>query len=93
VKNFWSVVAYDADSRSILRNDQPFPSVSSYTGPEANADGSTEIWFGPEAPAGKAKNWIRTTPGKGFFLLLRFYGPLEPFFDKSWKPGDLEPIG
>ena len=34
VKNFWSVVAYDADSRSILRSSQPFPSVSTYTGPD-----------------------------------------------------------
>ena len=52
VKNFWSVVAYDADSRSILRSGQPFPSVSTYTGPAANADGSIDIDFGPEAPTG-----------------------------------------
>ena len=52
VKNFWSVVAYDADSRSILRSGQPFPSVSTYTKPVANADGSIDIDFGPEAPAG-----------------------------------------
>jgi hypothetical protein len=89
VKNFWSVVAYDADSRSILRNDQPFPSVSTYTGPESNADGSLDIYFGPAAPAGKEKNWIQTTPGKGWFTLFRFYGPLEPFFDKTWKPDDV----
>jgi hypothetical protein len=22
-------------------------------------------------------------PGKGWFILFRFYGPLEPFFDKT----------
>jgi hypothetical protein len=85
-------VAYDADSRSILRSGQPFPSVSSYTGPVANADGSIDIDFGPEAPAGAgrhAKNWIQTTPGKGWFTIFRFYGPLEPFFDKTWKPNDI----
>jgi hypothetical protein len=92
VKNFWSVVAYDADSRSILRNDQPFPSVSSYTGPKANSDGSIDVYFGPEMPAGKEKNWIQTKPGRGWFILFRFYGPLEPFFDKTWKPGDIEPV-
>ena len=92
VKNFWSVVAYDADSRSILRNGQPFPSISSYTGPEANADGSIDIEFGPKAPTGKAKNWIETIPGKGWFTLFRFYGPLEAFFDKSWKPDDIVEI-
>ena len=29
-------------------------------------------------------------PGKGYCVLLRLYGPLEPWFDKSWKPGDFE---
>ena len=89
VKNFWSVVAYDADSRSILRNSQPFPSVSTYTNPQSNADGSIDIYFGQTAPAGKEKNWIQTTPGKGWFALFRFYGPLEEFFDKTWKPDDI----
>ena len=42
------------------------------------------------APAGKEKNWIQTVPGKGWFVLFRFYGPLEPFFDKTWKPDDIE---
>ena len=82
-------MAYDADSRSILRNGQPFPSVSTYTGPQANADGSIDVYFGPKAPAGTEKNWIQTTPGKGWFVLFRFYGPLEPFFDKTWKPDDI----
>ena len=95
MKNFWSVVAYDADSRSILRSGQPFPSVSTYIGPEANADGSIDITFGPEAPSGSvsdARNWIQTTPGKGWFTLFRFYGPLDPFFDKTWKPDDIVEI-
>ena len=89
VKNFWSVVVYDAQSRSLLRNGKPFPSISQYTGPQSNSDGSIDIYFGPEAPNGKEKNWIKTVPGKGWFVIMRFYGPLEPFFDKSWKPDDL----
>src|SRR5262249_49129440 len=88
-KNFWSVVAYDADSRSILRNSQSFPSVSTYTGPQANADGSIDIYFGSEMPTSKERNWIQTVPGKGWFALFRFYGPLEAFFDKTWKPDDI----
>jgi hypothetical protein len=31
-------------------------------------------------------------PGKGFNVLFRLYGPLEPWFDKSWKPGDFVPV-
>jgi len=89
VRNFWSVVAYDADSRSILRNDQKFPSVSTYSDPQTNADGSIDVFFGPVAPAASAKNWIQTVPGKGWFTLFRFYGPMPAFFDKTWKPGDI----
>ena len=89
VRNFWSVVAYDADSRSVLRNDQKFPSVSTYSHPQSNPDGSIDIFFGPTAPARKDRNWIQTMPGKGWFTLFRFYGPMPAFFDKSWKPGDI----
>ena len=90
VKNFWSVVVYDTESRSMLRNSQKFPACSA--DPEINADGSIDLYFGPKAPAAHEKNWIETLPGKGWFPLFRFYGPLEPFFDKSWKPGDIEKI-
>lgn len=89
IKNFWSVVAYDADSRSILRNDQAFPSVSSYTKPQSNPDRSIDVYFGAKVSDGTTRNWIQTMPGKGWFVLFRFYGPLEPFFDKSWKPDDI----
>lgn len=92
VKDFWSVVVYDAQSRSMLRNGEKFPTVSVYTGPQINADTSVDIYFGPQAPAGKEKNWIKTVNGKGWFALLRFYGPLQPFFDKTWKPGDIEAV-
>ncbi len=89
VVNFWSVVVYDSRSRSELRNGEPFPSVSQYTGPKANADGSIDVYFGPTVPAGKEKNWIKTIPEKGWFTLLRFYGPKKEFFDQSWKPDDI----
>jgi hypothetical protein len=92
VKNFWSVVVYDAESRSMLENSQSFPTVSQFTGPVANPDGSVEIFFGPHAQVGKERNWIQTVEGKGWFTLLRFYGPTPAFFDRTWKPGDIEAI-
>ena len=54
------------------------------------ADGSYDVYFGPEAPAGKESNWIQTVPGKGWNMLFRLYGPLDPWFDKTWRPGDPE---
>lgn len=92
IRNFWSVVVYDSESRSMLRTGQPFPSRSSYTDPDVNPDRSIDLYFGPDAPPTHARNWIETVPGKGWFALFRFYGPLEPFFDKSWRPGDIERI-
>jgi hypothetical protein len=89
VKLFWSVVVYDALSRSELQNGEEFPSVSQYTGPVANVDGSVDIYFGPQAPKGKEKNWVKTVPSKGWFPYLRFYSPTEAFFGKTWKPDDI----
>ena len=59
-------------------------------GLQANGDGSVDVYFGPKSPAGKEKNWIQTVPGKGWNTILRLYGPLEPWFDKSWRPGEIE---
>lgn len=89
VKAFWSVVVYDALSRSELQNGEKFPSVSQYTGPVPNADGSVDIYFGPQAAEGQEKNWIKTVPGKGWFTYLRFYSPTEAFFNQTWKPDDI----
>jgi hypothetical protein len=89
-KDFWSLVAYDNQTRSMLQTDQQFPSLNSQRGVEENADGSTDVYFGPEAPAGKDANWIQTVPGKGWTVVLRLYGPLESWFDKSWQPGEFE---
>jgi hypothetical protein len=90
MKQFWSVVVYDALSRSELQNGQPFPSVSSLSGVKTNADGSVDIYFGPTMPAGQEKNWIQTVPGKGFFPMFRFYGPQPALYDKTWKLSDVE---
>jgi hypothetical protein len=91
VKDFWSVIVYDTQTRSMLQTDQRAPSVSSQdAGLESNADGSVDVYFGPAAPAGFEKNWIQTIPGKGWVMILRLYGPLEPWFDQSWRPGAIE---
>jgi hypothetical protein len=56
-----------------------------------NPDGSVEVWFAPTLPNGVNKaNWAQTIPGKGWNVLFRLYGPLEPWFDKTWRPGEFE---
>ncbi|HZD30868.1 MAG TPA: DUF1254 domain-containing protein [Candidatus Angelobacter sp.] len=91
VKDFWSVIVYDNQTRSMLQTDQTAPSVSSQDkGFKTNADGSVDVYFGPKAPAGEEHNWVQTVPKKGWFMILRLYGPLEPWFDKTWRPGEIE---
>jgi hypothetical protein len=90
--NFWSVTLYEAENASGLDNGQPFPSLGSRDKPVQNSDGSTDLYLGSKAPQGKEANWLATVPGKGYFAILRLYGPTEPAIDKSWKPGDIEKV-
>lgn len=93
VKTFWSVIVYDTQTRSMLQTDQRFPSVSSQNkNVQVNADGSVDVYFGPKAPAGKESNWVQTIPGKSWCTILRLYGPLEPWFKKTWKPEDIKAV-
>jgi hypothetical protein len=92
---FWSLTLYDTGTRSMLQTPQRFPRAGSQSYPTpaatANADGSTTITFGPERPADTPEgNWIQTSEGKGWFVALRCYSPLASFFDKSWRPSEVE---
>jgi hypothetical protein len=91
VKDFWSIILYSNQTRSMLQTDQEYPSVGSQTkGLLVNGDGSVDVYFGPTAPPGKEKNWIQTVPGKAWNTILRLYGPLEPWFNQTWRPGEIE---
>ena len=93
MNNFWSFVVYSTQHRSMLETDQRLAGLdSTLPGVTPDNDGDYTIWFGPEAPDGREDQWVQTVPGKGFAVILRLYGPLEPWFDKSWMPGDLEPV-
>jgi hypothetical protein len=87
---FWSVTLYEAENASGLDNGQPFPSKGKLDKPTQNADGSTDMYIGPKAPAGKEGNWLATVPGRGFFAILRLYAPSAPAIEGSWKPGDIK---
>lgn len=90
-KNFWSFVIYDNQTRSMLQTDAQFPSIGSQSkGIVINPDTSVDVYFGPTAPAGHEANWVQTVPGKGWNVILRLYGPMQPWFDKTWKPGEIE---
>jgi len=37
-------------------------------------------------------NWIATVPGKSWFTYLRLYGPLDAWFDQTWRPSEVQLI-
>jgi hypothetical protein len=82
---------YDPITGSGLANGQPFPSLNAMDKPVQNADGTIDIYFGPKSP-GDGKNYVATLPDKGFFIIFRLYGPKQAFFDKTWKPNDMEKV-
>ena len=74
-----------------MQTDQSLPAKNSNRDKLIrNEDGSVDLYFGPEAPEGMEDNWLQTVPGKGWFVLLRLYSPTEAWFDKTWRPGDIE---
>jgi hypothetical protein len=90
-KDFWSFTLYDNQTRAMLQTDFRFPGIDSKKPDLAkNDDGSYEVYFGPEPPTGHETNWVQTVPGKGWNMIFRLYGPLEPWFDKEWRPGEPE---
>jgi hypothetical protein len=94
-EKFWSFTVYDNQTRSMLDTPQRFPRAGSQTYPSpaavADADGSITVYFAPKQPPGvKRGNWIQTDPSKGWFTILRLYSPMQSFFDKSWRPSEIE---
>lgn len=90
-KDFWSVIAYSKKTKSFIYNDEEQVGLSSYDkeSMHLNDDGSVDIYFGKTPPKGLETNWIPTA-GEDFFLLFRFYGPEERYFDKSFKLPDVQ---
>jgi hypothetical protein len=91
-KLFWSATVYDAATRCLIDNDQQRGDRGSRDGElVVNPDGSVDLHFGPSAPPSGESNWVQTIPDAHWFSYFRLYGPLEPYFDRSWKLGDITP--
>jgi len=94
-ERFWSTTIYDNQTRSMIQTDQRYPRAGSQSFPspaaEKNKDGSITLYYGPEKPKGVADgNYVKTIPDRGWFQIIRCYSPTEGFFDKSWRPSEVE---
>jgi hypothetical protein len=88
---FWSITIYDAGTRSEVQTSQDKAALRSlFELNDIAAAKSIDLYFGPKAPPGHENRWIQTMPGTGWFAYFRIYGPEQPAFDGSWKPGDFE---
>jgi hypothetical protein len=91
VKQYWSATAYDRETHALIRDTSRSSRASNSPDLQKKADGSTDIYFGPKAPASKDSNWVPTA-GRDFEILFRLYGPEKAFFDKQWKLPDIEEV-
>ena len=92
IDQYWSATAYDRETHALIKGMSRPSLASNDTAVQKNADGSTEIYFGPEAPAGKESNWVPTDPNRQFEVLFRLYGPKKELFEKTWKLPDVEEV-
>ena len=92
VNQYWSATVYDRATHALIRDMSRSGRSSQSPGLQTNADGSVDIWFGPQAPEGRESNWVPTSAGGAFEVLFRFYGPDKPVFDKTWSLPDIERI-
>jgi hypothetical protein len=92
-RNYWSVILYDSQTRLIIKNVEKWPSINSNCKKTLkNQDGSVDLLFGPHAPEGKEPNWLQSDPKIKWYMILHLYGPSESWFDKSWRPGEIEEL-
>jgi hypothetical protein len=89
-KAFWAFTLYDVSTRAIIQNETKKAGLNSRQKLQLNKDGSVDLYFGPDAPAGKESNWVQTMPNKAWFPYFRLYSPTQPFLDQTWVLPDIE---
>lgn len=88
---FWSVTIYDSETRTIIDTAQGRGAIRSmFENPQSNSDDMFDLYVGPNEPAGKENHWVRTIPGKGWFTVVRMYGPEKEVFDGTYQLPDFD---
>ena len=91
VKQFWSLILYDADTWAFIYNKWEKYGISSFdmSKLKKDSDDGVTLYFGPKPPKGLENNWI-PTEGKNIAPCIRFYGPKKELIDKKWEMPDVE---
>ncbi len=93
VSQFWALIVYDTATYAFIYNPLSRVGRSSHDRPsmKLNDDGSVDLYFGPKAPAGLESNWI-PTQGKAPSPVMRFYGPTDALWNKTFKLPNVESV-
>ena len=91
-KQYWSATVYDRKTHALIKNLSRASCASNDKAVQKNADGSVDVYFGPQSPSGKESNWVPTDAKGQFEVLFRMYGPEKALFEKTWKLGDMEKV-
>jgi len=93
VKQFWALTVYDRATFSFIYSDSNLTTLSSFdvAKMKKNADGGVTLYVGPKAPDGLEANWIPTS-GKRPMPTMRFYGPTEAYYNRTFRLPDFEAV-
>jgi hypothetical protein len=82
---FWSLIAYDLKTMSLIENPIRRYSIGDRTpGLARNADGSFDVFIQKEPPAAGTANWLPVGDAP-FMLIVRIYEPGPGVFDGSFR--------
>ena len=96
---FWSLTLYDTETRSMLHTPQRFPRAGSQSYPTPAAtpeDGRLDdrhVQSGTALGGARTATGSRPGEGKSFFVVCACTARSQPFFDKTWRPSEIEPVG
>jgi hypothetical protein len=92
VEQYWSATVYDRQTHALVRGMDRASRASNASELQQNADGSVDIFFGPEPPEGREANWVPTDPDRAFEVMFRLYAPTQALFEKTWTLPDIEKL-
>jgi hypothetical protein len=90
VDAFWSLSAYTAPDMNLIANSAQRYSVGNRTpGLTRDTDGGLTIHLQAASPGpDRAANWLPTSPGQPWFVILRLYRPHASVVETKWEcPG------
>lgn len=94
VDQFWTLTLYSENTRRPYDNGGTEARSANLDSRmkdlKHNDDGSVDLYIGPKAPAGFENNHMKTVRDDGWFVYVRLYAPLQPFFDKTFSLPDFE---